>query len=143
METIFGVLALCLGGVVSAGAAINTWRAFRAQSWPTTAGKIIVSRTRETRRKSGIVLVADIEYTYSVSGDNFRGTTVRFLQPECASEMAVSATCKYPLGREVEIRYMSEHPAVSCLEVGLHAVSWIAIPVGVFVMALGAYLIQK
>jgi hypothetical protein len=143
MDTVFGILFLCLGTVASIGSAINTWRALCAESWPVATGKITLSRTRETRRKNRIILVADIGYTYNVGDATLRGSTVRYLQPECLSEMGVSVTQKYPVDREVEVRYMPQNHDVSCLEVGLYPISWVAIPIGVTVMALGAYLIQK
>lgn len=143
MDFIFGILFLGVGSVATIGAMIATWRAYKAKSWPSARGVITISRTQETRRRSRIILVPEISYTYVVCGANFTGTTVRFLQPECASEMAIATCNKYPVGREVEVLHHPHSPEVSCLEVGLYSVSWLAIPIGLIVTALGGYLIQK
>lgn len=142
-DLICGIFALCLGSIAAVGAAINTWRAHCSKSWPTAKGYVTKSNTRETRRKHGIVLVADIEYQYKVGEDSFTGTTVRYLQPECSSGFALAVIQKYPHGKEVDVRYDSKSPEVSCLETGLYSISWAPLPFSILFAAVGIYLIFK
>lgn len=92
----------------------------RAQSWPQTQGRVVVSRV-ESRTIQGVRDIprtgnfARIEYTYKVDGREYRGKTVGL--GEQMPDVDVEETLdRYPEGREITVYYNPEDPGVSLLE---------------------------
>lgn len=141
-DLVSGCFLLGAGAWVMVATALNSWRAHGSARWPVAKGRITKSTTYESKRRHGVVLVADVEYEYEVGSRRLIGSTVRHMQPECTSEFALGVIQKYPLDKAVEVRHHPDDPEISCLEPGLYGVSWITIPVGLLFVAVGLWVIQ-
>ncbi len=118
---IAGAIFLVLGCGAFIGMQMAQSYVDRAQQWPSVAGKIVTSEisTATTRYKYGIrtTLVADIEYAYSVNGQNYQGEHLRLIpmlhmKPEGTPAELVA---RYPVGRSVEVYYDPADPTAAVL----------------------------
>lgn len=118
---IAGVVFLLLGIAGFVGMQMASSYAGRAQQWPSVDGKIVTSEvsTATSRFKYGVrtTLVADIEYAYTVNGENYQGEHLRLLpmlhmKPDGTPEDLVA---RYPVGRSVEVYYDPGNPSAAVL----------------------------
>ena len=122
---IAGVIFLLLGIAGFVGMQMASSYADRAQQWPSVDGKIVTSEvsTATSRFKYGVrtTLVADIEYAYTVNGEDFQGEHLRLLpmlhmQP---GETPQELVARYPVGRSVKVYYDSGNPSAAVLNPAL------------------------
>jgi hypothetical protein len=116
-------------------------RAREAQRWPKAVGRVIVSKVQSytddssdsrTRRLYRPV----IEFAYSVDGKEYRSRQRELGAQTGGSESwAQTIKAKYPVGREVEVRYDPANPATAALENPI-GMTFLALGVSVFCLAV-------
>ena len=118
---IAGVIFLVAGIGAFLGMQMAKSYANRVGQWPSVTGKIVTSEiaTVTGRFKYGIrtSLVADIEYAYTVNGQDYQGEHLRLLpmlhmKPDGTPQELVA---RYPLGRSVEVYYDPSNPTAAVL----------------------------
>jgi hypothetical protein len=132
--TVIGVV-IAVGLVVAFGLYLfglglhNVGRAAASSRWPSAAGKVVRSDTREQHdldKKTGDVSViysADTVIQYEVAGKRYSTNLIHFgqtLGSGDASEAELQRL-RYPVGGEVTVSYDPNHPWVAAARPGLHA----------------------
>lgn len=121
-------------GLILVAAAYETLRARAAQEWPSTPGKVVVSkselrdvkvidREREDGRKLEQRNFANIVYEYSVSGQKLRNNRVSIGEDRGNFQVA-ETIAKYPVGAAVTVYYNSRYPREAVLERDLPQGMW-------------------
>src|SRR5262249_46581455 len=112
-------------------------------------GRIVVS-TIETRRKTDsdgdrtTTNAHAVEYTYRVNGIDYRSRQIKLGTTVSGSQRyAAKVAARYPLGRDVEVRYDPKNPSQAALEASAQAY-WLILVVaivvfGIAVMATGVF----
>ena len=110
-----GVISLVLlGGIVDA--AIDIWRANRAEAWPTANGVVIQSSASPGCGRSGRGTHTSVRYRYQVAGKDYDANRIIFGLPHCASaDFARSSMKEFPAGAAVKVRYDPQTPAEAVL----------------------------
>jgi hypothetical protein len=96
-------------------------RAEKAQSWPTTTGRIVQNMVVNTAGRFAPV----IAYSYAVGGRDYRRSRVRFGNyTNLSREEAERIAGRYPEGEPVAVRYDPDRPGMAVLEPGPARKSW-------------------
>jgi len=116
-----GVIFLVLGLVGFLAMQTAQSYADRVAQWPSVNGKIVTSYTSKVTSayKYGFrtTVFADIEYAYSVNGENYQGEHLRVLpmlhmKSDGTPEELVA---RYPVGRSVQVYYDPSDPSAAVL----------------------------
>ena len=126
------LVPLCIGGVMVAVIGVVIYFLVKrsqksaaanaaAQSWPTTAGTILVSQTRWVRGPDNTSReVPVVTYQYAVAGQTYQGQTIRpgdaYLTISISGQ-ARQIAARYPVGMILPIHYNPSNPSESALEV--------------------------
>lgn len=121
-------------GLLLVAAAYKSLQVRAAREWPSTAGKVVVSKT-ETRKVEVIDSdraeghrfeernFADIVYEYSVAGRKLRNNRVSIGEDRGNFQVA-ETIAKYPVGTVVTVYYNPLHPDQAVLERDLPKGMW-------------------
>jgi hypothetical protein len=126
------------------------WRLAReAANWPTVRGRVLVSATESFRKtdSDGDTRTSHapaVEYEYRVNGIGYRS---RQIKPNTtvsgSARMAAKIAARYPVGRDVEVRYDPKNPSNAALETSSQAYWLILVAAlvifGIAVMATGVF----
>jgi uncharacterized protein DUF3592 len=116
-----GVLFLVLGIGGYVGMQMAQSHIDRVAEWPSVDGKIVTSEISTTTSWSKYgrrtTQVADIEYAYSVSGQNYQGEHLRLLPMLHMKSDGTPAelVARYPVGRSVQVYYDPSNPSAAVL----------------------------
>ena len=112
------VSLVLLVGIVDA--AIDIWRANRAEAWPTANGVVIESRTRPGCSRAGKGYSTTVRYRYQVDGKDYESRRIIFGAASCDPEhFARSSMKEFPVGAEIKVRYDPQAPAEAVLIPGM------------------------
>src|SRR3954465_12538599 len=147
-------------GLLLVAAAYKTLQVRAAREWPSTSGKVVVSKA-ETRQVKVIDSdraeghrfeernFADIVYEYSVAGRKLRNNRVSIGEDRGNLEVA-ETIAKYPAGAAVTVYYNPLHPDQAVLERDLPKGLWGCLGIGtaivlaiVFGSAIGLHAITE
>jgi Protein of unknown function (DUF3592) len=147
-------------GLLLVAAAYKSLQVHAAREWPSTAGKVVVSKT-ETRKVEVIDSdraeghrfeernFADIVYEYSVAGRKLRNNRVSIGEDRGNFQVA-ETIAKYPVGAVVTVYYNPLHPDQAVLERDLPKGMWGCLGIGtaivlaiVFGSAIGLHQITE
>jgi ribosomal protein L21E len=147
-------------GLLLVAAAYKTLQVRAAREWPSTAGKVVVSKA-ETRQVKVIDSdraeghrfeernFADIVYEYSVAGRKLRNNRVSIGEDRGNFQVA-ETIAKYPVGTAVTVYYNPLHPDQAVLERDLPKGLWGCLGIGtaivlaiVFGSAIGLHAITE
>jgi hypothetical protein len=119
-------MSLLLFVLVAAGGGVIAWSWWRvaqqskiAANWPRASGTVTRCELAQTRDTQGdTVYLPDIRYSYSVNGEQFEGSRVRFglMRQDLAGANAIRG--RYPQGSSVEVFYNPAKSHDSVLEAG-------------------------
>jgi len=147
-------------GLLLVVAAYKTLQVRAAREWPSTAGKVVVSKTEvrkvkviDSGRAEGHRFeernFADIVYEYSVAGRKLRNNRVSIGEDLGNFEVA-ETIAKYPVGAAVTVYYNPLHPDQAVLERDLPKGMWGCLGIGtaivlaiVFGSAIGLHQITE
>jgi len=127
-------------GLLLGAAAYKSLQVRAAREWPSTAGKVVVSRAqvRETRvidsdREDGYRTeqrnFANIIYEYSVAGQKLRNDRVS-IGEDLGNFQVAETIAKYPVGAVVTVYYNPLHPKEAVLERDLPKGLWGCLCIG-------------
>src|SRR5206468_7820306 len=127
-------------GLILGVAVYKTLQVRAAREWPSTAGKVVVSKTevgkvevidsaREEGRRFEERNFADIVYEYSVAGRKLRNSRVSIGEDRGNFEVA-ETIAKYPVGAVVTVYYDPLHPDQAVLERDLPKGMWGCLGIG-------------
>jgi len=147
-------------GLLLGAAVYKTLQVRAAREWPSTAGKVVVSKTevrkvevidsdREEGRRFEERNFADIVYEYSVAGRKLRNNRVSIGEDRGNFQVA-ETIAKYPVGTVVTVYYNPLHPDQAVLERDLPKGMWGCLGIGtaivlaiVFGSAIGLHQITE
>jgi hypothetical protein len=147
-------------GLLLVAAAYKSLQVRAAREWPSTAGKVVISKTelRKTKvidgdRAEGHRFeernFADIVYEYSVAGRKLRNNRVSIGEDRGNFQVA-ETIAKYPVGAVVTVYYNPLHPDQAVLERDLPKGMWGCLGIGsaivlaiVFGSAIGLHKITE
>jgi ribosomal protein L21E len=147
-------------GLLLVAAAYKTLQVRAAREWPSTAGKVVVSKTElrqvkviDSDRAEGHRFeernFADIVYEYSVAGRKLRNNRVSIGEDRGNFQVA-ETIAKYPVGTAVTVYYNPLHPDQAVLERDLPKGLWGCLGIGtaivlaiVFGSAIGLHQITE
>ena len=118
---IAGVIFLVLGVGAFIGMHMAQSHADRVAQWPSVEGKIVTSEistsTGWSKYGRRTTRIADIEYAYTVTGEQYQGEHLRVLpmlhlKSDGTLEEIVA---RYPVGRTVQVYYNPANPAAALL----------------------------
>lgn len=119
-------LGLIVAGDVALGMTIL--RQLRAESFPTTEGRITKSHLKEMRgAKNSRTHILELEYSYRVAGQAFTGTRIHYAAIATNSNLWKRLQAEYPVGGTVEVYYDPDDPSESLLKPGLIGVHLFAV----------------
>ena len=112
-----GLFAIALGTV-------RAKEAITAKSWPVAPGTIINAKVTEARISNARIRVArlclELDYIYMVGDRIYDGNRLNAGWHCFGSQsMVEDVIARYPIGKQVQVHYDPQHPAVSMLEPGL------------------------
>jgi hypothetical protein len=112
---VLGLIALVLlGGIVDA--AIDVWRANRADAWPTANGVVTESSASPGCGRSGRGTHTSVRYRYRVAGKDYDASRIIFGLPNCASgDFARSSMKEFPVGAAIKVRHDPQTPSEAVL----------------------------
>src|SRR5439155_8215566 len=131
-------------GLLLGAAVYKTLQVRAAREWPSTAGKVVVSKTevrkvevidsdREEGRRFEERNFADIVYEYSVAGRKLRNNRVSIGEDRGNFEVA-ETIAKYPVGTIVTVYYNPLHPKEAVLERDLPKGLWGCLGIGTVIV---------
>jgi len=108
------------------GISVSNWRQARASAgWPSAVGRITRSEAVKEMMYPGTakrgtkvaVFTPVVEFEYSAGGQQYRGGQIQFGATVKGEEAeARDRIAKYPVGRELPVRYDPAHPATAVIE---------------------------
>jgi hypothetical protein len=127
-------------GLILIAAAVKTWQAREARSWPQTSGKVLssVAEVRDVRvsdddREDGYRLeqhnFANVVYEYSVGGRKVSGNRIS-IGEDTGDFQVAEKLAKYPAGSIVTVYYNPRHPEQAVLERDLPKGMWGCLGIG-------------
>jgi hypothetical protein len=127
-------------GLILIAAAVKTWQAREARSWPQTPGKVVTSaaEVREVKvsdddREDGYRLesrnFANVVYEYSVNGRKLSNNRIS-IGEDLGNFQVAEKLAKYPAGSIVTVYYNPRHPDQAVLERGLPKGIWGCLGIG-------------
>lgn len=147
-------------GLLLVAAAYKTLQVRAAREWPSTAGKVVVSKAEvrsvkviDSDRAEGHRFeernFADVAYEYSVAGKQLRCDRVSIGEDRGNFEVA-ETIAKYPVGAVVTVYYNPRHPDQAVLERDLPKGMWGCLGIGtaivlaiIFGSAIGLHRISE
>ena len=147
-------------GLILVAAAYKTLQVRAAREWPSTAGKVVVSKAEvrkvkviDSDRAEGHRFeernFADIVYEYSVAGRKLRNNRVS-IGEDLGNFQVAETIAKYPIGAVVTVYYNPLHPDQAVLERDLPKGMWGCLGIGtaivlaiVFGSAIGLHQITE
>ena len=122
-------------------------KAKASETWPIASGQVLscqVIEEESSDREGGTTTWYNpvLAYSYSVAGRDIQGSRLRFGNVRSSSrKKAEAALAAYPAGGTVSVRYNPEKPDECVLESRKPAATYLIMAaIGVFILALGAYL---
>jgi hypothetical protein len=116
------------------------WKALRAlvrgrlsRAWPTTNGVILAARVVKKRNsKAREVWRHELQYSYSVAGEAYRGSRVRFGVPNAFLWLAPSDPSfqRFRRGARVAVHHSPSRPSVSALQTGVSPFAYLTLACG-------------
>ena len=141
---------LALGVRVGVFAVSAFWLAKSSVEWPAVSGKIVQSGFREVppHGEDGWRYPLDIRYEYSIGNKAYSCGEISFSSPGIfdrnfvdSKNKAEQLTRRYPKGREVEVHYKPDNPAMAVLEPGLGYENYIWCSIALFIVATATVLL--
>jgi hypothetical protein len=147
-------------GLLLAAATYKSLQVRAAREWPSTAGKVVVSKAEvrkvkviDSEREEGHRFeernFADIVYEYSVAGRKLRNNRVS-IGEDLGNFQVAETIAKYPAGAAVTVYYNPRHPDQAVLERDLPKGMWGCLGIGtaivlaiVFGSAIGLHQITE
>ncbi len=115
----FGAVACCLGVLALTAGMVRAWHGYASQSWPTTAGVIVMSGEESAGESTDSAAYARFVYQYDVDGATHFNNLRRFAQVEGGSaEEAARIAEVYRKGAGVKVSYFPADPDIAVLEPG-------------------------
>jgi hypothetical protein len=102
-----------------------------SRGWPVAKGRVTTSQVRTGKKGAADY---DVRYRYSVDGQEYSGTRVRWggaLNSNSGDAHATRST--YPEGREVDVRHHPLRPSLSTLETRASRAIWLWLAIGLFI----------
>ena len=143
-------LMLLVAGV--AFVSVGVWSIINcvaAQGWPTTAGRVRVSRVNVEKRytvRRGFHEVSDaaVSYAYMVGGGRYTCDRITYAALNRSGTADATAVAeRYPAGAPVTVHYNPADPSDAVLEVSITVWCWVAVALGVAVFAGGAWWLKN
>jgi hypothetical protein len=127
-------------GLLLVAAVYKTWQVRAARAWPSTPGKVVVSKPEvrdvtvmDSARKDGRKVeqrnFANIVYEYSVAGKKLRCNRVS-IGEDLGNFQVAETIAKYPTGAIVIVYYNPLHPQQAVLERDLPKGMWGCLGIG-------------
>ncbi|MDR3698361.1 MAG: DUF3592 domain-containing protein [Candidatus Sulfopaludibacter sp.] len=115
----FGAVACCLGVLALTAGIERAWHGYASQSWPTTAGVVVMSGEVGPGDSTDSAAYARFVYRYDVAGATHFNNLRRFAQVEGGSvEDAARIASLYRNGADVKVSYFPADPDIAVLEPG-------------------------
>jgi hypothetical protein len=135
-ETIFLLIFAAIGVLILFLGASAMQRSYDSKDWPTTEGKIFVSRVVRDQDSDGDVTYrSDIQYVYEVNGQVYDCNRIQFgWRSNQSRKGAQQEVAKYPPDSTVTVHYNPKNPKNAVLEAGKLAP-------GIFMMVAGFLVI--
>lgn len=109
--------------------------------WPKVPARIISSEIDTGRSNAGTWWVPDVAYEYSLNGQEYRSTTIRYVMPPSyEKDEAQTILAAYPLNAQTSAAYDPRDPARSVLEPGIPPTMWLKALIPLFFWGLTAYI---
>ena len=90
-----------------------------AQSWPSTAGRVLMSSVQSSHSGSSHSTYPVVVYQYEVHGKTYQSQTIKageqYLNVRVMGQ-AQATVARYPIGADVTVYYNPANPAESALE---------------------------
>jgi|KBSSwiStaDraftv2_1062776.scaffolds.fasta_scaffold00061_5 hypothetical protein len=115
-------------------------RGLRSRSWPTTRGSIQTARVVKKRNSRGVeVWRYDVEYTYSVRGQDYRGTRLQFGIPNSLrwGDPSKPSFRQLRRGAAVDVHHSPLRPSVSALQAGVSPFAFLTLAAGGVIAWMG------
>ena len=126
---------------------LNIRRAQISKNWPSVTGRIVTSSFRAEHRDSDSSdrYIADIQYTYDVTGQTYSGNRVAYgLRKEVKSRRTLEELIqRYTTGSEVSVYYNPDDPSSAVLEQGNSRFAVGNITAGLIVLAVLLYFLWR
>ncbi len=127
-------------GLILVAAVYKTWQVRAARAWPSTPGKVVISKpelrdvtvmdsARADGRKVEQRNFANIVYEYSVAGKKLRNDRVS-IGEDLGNFQVAETIAKYPAGHIVMVYYNPLHPQQAVLERDLPKGMWGCLGIG-------------
>ena len=153
LSTLFGLVALVGGLILSIWGAREWQSALSSKDWPTVSGTVVHSelkkrlkarRPGQKSHQSRTQFTPEIRYDYTVEGQSFTGDRVSYGDYSSSNEAQMKAVvAQYPVGKSVTVFYDPEDPSSSLLESGF---GWTPVAIsalgGVFAIVGGMTLLR-
>ena len=109
--------------------------------WPKVPARIISSEIDTGRSNVGTWWAPDVAYEYSLNGQEYRSTTIRYVMPPSyEKDEAQTVLAAYPLNAQTSAAYDPRDPARSVLEPGIPRMMWLKALIPIFFWGLTAYI---
>ena len=153
MYTLFRLMVgsfILIGLLVIGLSARKVWWDYASAKWPQTTGQVI-SASLETVEggsdEAGQSYRPAVWYRYHVNGQEFVGKRVSFSvnANSWSKNVANGYLEKYPVGKDVTVRYQADQPSLCVLESGVTPRSFMGVGIGLFfvVGAMGFLLVLR
>jgi len=130
-------------GLIGGGLSYWGWNILQdakaSASWPTANGIVSSSDVSHTTDSDGgDTYSPEVDYQYSVDGQNYSNNTIKFGENSYSSRnKAEGIAATYPVGRQVTVYYDPNQPVKAVLEPGVSGGSYIVLGIGVLFFLIG------
>jgi hypothetical protein len=113
----WSLITLIFDGMI----ALNSYRQFKAASFPVVAGTITHSEVTEHHGDESTTYGVDVKYDYEVAGRGYQGARYRYGQWDSSDNSARRIVDSLPVGKQVDVHYNPDDPNDSVLAVGIQS----------------------
>jgi hypothetical protein len=145
-DVFVAVIAIGGGGATLGWCGWNAFIAVRSHRWPNVEGTILVSDLQRLRdNDGGYIYRPEISYSYTVAGEDFVGSRVRFGTAFSLSWSAPAARVvqQYKVKSRVRVRYDVDNPQESVLEPGMNGMVIAGAVIGAVLLVFGVLSLRS
>ena len=119
-EIVFVLVFAAIGILILFLGASAMQKSYDSKEWPTTKGKVFVSRVVRDQDSDGDVTYrSDIRYVYKVDGQVYECSRIQFgWRSNQSRKETQQEVAKYPLDSTVNVHYYPKNPKNAVLEAG-------------------------
>ncbi len=138
MVSVVGLFLQVAGGALLLDGAVSAWRGHQSLRWPTTQGRIVVSKVATLPRASDprFGTAPRVRYEYEVDGRTYFSHRIDF----GGWWSAWNVVEEHPVGTTWTVSYDPEDPGRAVLEPGVRGVSVLELYLGLAVVVGGVLL---